>query len=245
MPTHHISRYCTSSSSTPQVFDTNCTQLGVFETVCGVVDSVISGFNGTIMAYGQTSAGKSFTMEGPSLWDTEAQGIMPRCIDMLFQRIEDTDEAIQFQLLVSYYEVYCEKVRDLLNPSSVNLKVRETKADGFVVQDITEVSCTDREEVLRIIELGKANRASAPTLMNAESSRSHSIVSILVDQQDTKTGRQRRGSLFLVDLAGSEKVSKTGAKGMRLEEAKNINSSLTTLGTIVLPVDACSVMMIS
>lgn len=77
---------------------------------------------------------------------------------------------------------------------------------------------------------GKTNRASAPTLMNAESSRSHSIVSILVSQRHSITGRNRTGKMFLVDLAGSEKVGKTGASGMRLEEAKNINSSLTTLG---------------
>ena len=86
---------------------------------------------------------------------------------------------------------------------------------------------------MRLIELGKTNRESAPTLMNAESSRSHSIVSILVDQKNTTSGRQKKGTLFLVDLAGSEKVSKTGASGVRLEEAKNINGSLTTLGMVI------------
>ena len=93
------------------------------------------------------------------------------------------------------------------------------------------------ETVLLIVfdYVGKTNRASAPTLMNAESSRSHSIVSILVSQRNSITGRNRTGKLFLVDLAGSEKVSKTGASGMRLEEAKNINSSLTTLGKLFEP----------
>lgn len=101
------------------------------------------------------------------------------------------------------------------------------------MQDVTEIFCTDRDSVLRVIELGKLNRAQAPTLMNAESSRSHSIVTLEVHQKNTKTGRLKRGVLFLVDLAGSEKVSKTGASGMRLEEAKNINSSLTTLGMVI------------
>jgi kinesin family member 5 len=130
-------------------------------------------------------------------------------------------------------KVYCEKIRDLLNPNSDNLKMRETKQEGVVIQDVTEVFCVDRDSILRVIETGKAHRASAPTLMNAESSRSHSILSILVTQKIESTGRHRKGKLFLVDLAGSEKVSKTGAKGARLEEAKNINRSLTTLGMVI------------
>jgi kinesin family protein 5 len=193
----------------------------------------MSGFNGTVMAYGQTSAGKSFTMEGPSLLDTSMQGVIPRCIDKLFDEINRADANVQFQVIVSYYEIYCEKVRDLLNPQQTNMKIREAKNGGFIVQDITELSCTGRESVLRVIEQGKANRASAPTLMNAESSRSHSIFSISIDQRNSQTGRHKRGTLYLVDLAGSEKVSKTGASGMRLEEAKNINSSLTTLGMVI------------
>jgi kinesin family member 5 len=201
--------------------------------VKGVVGSVMSGFNGTVMAYGQTSAGKSFTMEGLSLWEGDGQGIIPRCVNLLFEEIGKADPDIKFQVVVSFFEVYCEKIRDLLNPSAVNLKVRESKESGFVVQDITEIYCSDRDSVMRVIEFGKANRASAPTLMNAESSRSHSIVSIFVQQKHTSTGRERKGMLFLVDLAGSEKVSKTGASGMRLEEAKNINSSLTTLGMVI------------
>lgn len=215
------------------MFGENTEQVQVFDEVKGVVGAVLGGFNGTIMAYGQTSAGKSFTMEGLSLWEGENQGLIPRCVNLLFEEIAKSDSNLQFQVVVSFFEVYCEKLRDLLNPQAVNLKLRETKDNGFVVQDITEIYCTDRDSVMRVIEFGKANRASAPTLMNAESSRSHSIVSIFVDQKDTVSGRQKRGNLFLVDLAGSEKVSKTGASGMRLEEAKNINSSLTTLGMVI------------
>jgi kinesin family protein 5 len=205
----------------------------MFNEVKGVVDAVMAGFNGTIMAYGQTSAGKSFSMEGLSLRDPGTQGVIPRCVDKLFDEIEEADEDNQFQVILSFYEIYCEKVRDLLNPQQTNLKLRESKNAGFIVQDVTEIYCTDRESVLRVIEFGKANRAAAPTLMNAESSRSHSIVSIMVDQKNTSTGRNKKGNLFLVDLAGSEKVSKTGASGMRLEEAKNINGSLTTLGMVI------------
>lgn len=91
----------------------------------------------------------------------------------------------------------------------------------------------EKEDVLNVIQMGKANRVSAPTLMNAESSRSHSILTLTVTQKDDLSGRSKRSKLFLVDLAGSEKVSKTGASGLRLEEAKNINSSLTTLGMVI------------
>lgn len=112
------------------------------------------------------------------------------------------------------------------------MKIREIK-NGFMIQDITEVNIVDREGIINAIETGKSYRASAATLMNAESSRSHSILSILINQHNSSTGRQRKGKIFLVDLAGSEKISKTGAQGLRLEEAKNINKSLTALGMVI------------
>ena len=193
----------------------------------------MNGYHGTVLAYGQTSAGKSWTMEGPSIWDIASQGIIPRSIDRVFDNIAKADMSISFEVSVSYYEIYCEKLRDLLNPHQDDMKMRETKNNGFIVQEVTESFCTDKESILRIIETGKTNRASAPTLMNAESSRSHSILSINVKQKNESTGRVKNGRLFLVDLAGSEKISKTGATGMRLEEAKKINSSLTTLGMVI------------
>ena len=216
-----------------KLFRTDSSQAEVFESLADIVESVMAGFNGTILAYGQTSAGKSHTMEGPSLWDTAQQGVIPRAVDRVFERITQATTSTQFQVIVSYYEIYCEKIRDLLNPAQDNLRLRESKTDGFVVQDATEHYCTNREDVLRLLELGKTHRQTAPTLMNAESSRSHSILSLVLDQRDTQTGRQKKGRLFLVDLAGSEQVSKTGASGLRLEEAKNINSSLTTLGMVI------------
>ena len=161
------------------------------------------------------------------------QGVIPRAVDRLFEHIANADVHTQFTVCISYFEVYCEKIRDLLNPAGDNLKMRESKTEGFLITDIMEVYCTDRDAVITAVETGKANRASAPTLMNAESSRSHSILSILVTQKNEKSGRNRRGKVYLVDLAGSEKVSKTGARGTRLEEAKNINKSLTSLGMVI------------
>jgi kinesin family protein 5 len=127
-------------------------------------------------------------------------------VDRIFESIGIADEKTSFQLKVSYFEVYCERVRDLLNPSQDNLKLRETRTEGFVVQDVTETFCTDAHSVLTLVELGKANRVSAPTLMNAESSRSHSILSLTLSQTNEATGRSLRGRLFIIDLAGSEKV---------------------------------------
>jgi kinesin family protein 5 len=216
-----------------KIFGIGATQSQIFDAVSGIVDSVMEGFNGTILAYGQTSSGKTHTMEGPSLWDMESQGVIPRTIDKFFSRMADAESSVKFTVSVSYFEVYCEKIRDLLNPTQDNMKIRETKGEGLAIQDLTEVYCTNREGVISIIETGKSYRACAPTLMNAESSRSHSILSLLVTQKDEKTGRNKRGKVFLVDLAGSEKVSKTGATGARLEEAKNINRSLTTLGMVI------------
>lgn len=216
-----------------KIFGSEVEQREIFGEVEGVVDAVMAGFNGTILAYGQTAAGKSFTMEGPSLFDSNSQGVISRSIDKLFTLITQAEADLEFRIHVSYLEIYCEKLRDLLNPAQDNMKIRENKGEGFVVQDNTEVYCTDRQGVYAVLEAGKTNRITAPTLMNAESSRSHSILSVTVHQKHTISGRNRKGRLFLVDLAGSEKVSKTGATGTRLEEAKNINGSLTTLGMVI------------
>ncbi len=172
----------------------------------GAIDSVLEGFNGTILAYGQTASGKTHTMEGPSLRDVSdnGQGVIPRTVDRLFAIIAQSDKATQFVITASYFEVYCEKIRDLLNPAQDNLKMRETKSDGPVVQDVVEHICPDRESVIRVLELGKSNRASASTLMNADSSRSHSILSLSLSQKNVSSGKHVKGKMFLVDLAGSE-----------------------------------------
>lgn len=103
----------------------------------------------------------------------------------------------------SYYEVYCEKVCDLLYPSHDNIEVRGSTKEGFIIPEMTEMVCERREDILQVITQGKANRKTSATLMNAESSRSHSILSILVAQSDEETGRKKKSRLFLVDLAGN------------------------------------------
>ena len=216
-----------------KIFGIDAEQKEIFVEVQSIVDSVLAGYNGTILAYGQTSSGKTWTMEGPVLLDEDKQGMIPRAISQLFQFIYSADKATMFTVSVSYFEIYCEKLRDLLNPQQDNMTIRETKDSSCSIPELTEVFCGSYDNVMQVIETGKAHRASAPTLMNAESSRSHSIVTILVTQKNEVAGFNRKGKLYLVDLAGSEKVSKTGATGSRLEEAKNINRSLTTLGMVI------------
>ncbi len=193
-------------------------------------------------------------MDGPSLSDENLSGVTPRSIRYIFQRLEQmvSDGSIEgFQVSASYMEIYCEKIRDLLNPVSDNLQLRQKAAGAsgtyssssnsngntvIVVQDLTERVCDSSESLFRVLEAGKTNRIIAPTLMNAESSRSHSIFSITVRIRGANENgfkRNKQGCLHLVDLAGSEKVSKTGASGARLDEAISINTSLTTLSRVI------------
>ena len=160
------------------------------------------------------------------------QGIIPRMISHVFKHIyknEDTD----FMIKVSMIEIYQEKIRDLFDVSRVNLNIREDSIKGIYVDGASEryVGCPN--DVLALLEIGSANRAQAATNMNEHSSRSHSIFILTINQTNKKEGFSKIGKLYLVDLAGSEKISKTGATGHTLEEAKIINKSLTTLGRVI------------
>ena len=161
------------------------------------------------------------------------EGIVPRAMQELFGIVADTDETFEFTFKCQYIEIYCEKIKDLLDPENDNLKIREDKIEGVVIAGATEVYVTSCEEVFKVLEMGQALRATSSTRMNAESSRSHALLLLWVTQKDTSTGHIKKGRLVLVDLAGSERISKTGAEGLRLEEAKNINRSLTTLGMVI------------
>ncbi|KAI8645736.1 P-loop containing nucleoside triphosphate hydrolase protein [Parasitella parasitica] len=140
---------------------------------------------------------------------------------------------LEFTVKVSYMEIYMEKVRDLLNPSMDNLPIHEDKTHGVYVKGLLEVYVGSSEDVYEVMRNGSSNRVVSATNMNAESSRSHSIVVITITQKNIDTGAAKSGKLYLVDLAGSEKVGKTGASGQTLEEAKKINKSLTALGMVI------------
>uniref|UniRef100_A0A8D0DE90 Kinesin-like protein n=1 Tax=Sander lucioperca TaxID=283035 RepID=A0A8D0DE90_SANLU len=224
-------------TSKPYVFDRvlppNTSQEQVYDQCAKqIVKDVLGGYNGTIFAYGQTSSGKTHTMEG-KLHDPQLMGIIPRIAHDIFDHIYSMDENLEFHIKVSYFEIYLDKIRDLLDVSKTNLAVHEDKNRVPYVKGCTERFVSSPEEVMDVIDEGKNNRHVAVTNMNEHSSRSHSIFLINIKQENMETEKKLSGKLYLVDLAGSEKVSKTGAEGAVLDEAKNINKSLSALGNVI------------
>ena len=170
---------------------------------------------------------------GKGMEDLEMKGVVPRVVMKIFDHVDQADENLEFVVKVSFLEIYMEKIRDLLDKTKDNLRVREDPNKGVWVEGCTEVYCSCDEDVMNVLRVGQASRSVAYTNMNAESSRSHSICIITISQKNIKSGSSKSGRFYLVDLAGSEKVNKTGAKGQTLEEAKMINKSLTALGQVI------------
>nr|XP_020448622.1 kinesin-like protein KIF17 isoform X2 [Monopterus albus] len=205
------------------------------ETAYPLVESVTEGYNGTIFAYGQTGSGKSFTMQGVS--EPAAQrGVIPRAFEHIFESIQCAENT-KFLVRASYLEIYNEEIRDLLgNDTKQRLELKEHPEKGVYVRDLSMHTVHSVGECERIIEQGWRNRAVGYTLMNKDSSRSHSIFTIHLEICNTDASGQdhlRAGKLNLVDLAGSERQSKTGATGERLREATKINLSLSALGNVI------------
>ncbi|XP_078136574.1 kinesin-1 heavy chain-like [Sander vitreus] len=216
-----------------RVFQSNTTQVQFYNAVAQqIVRDVLGGYNGTIFAYGQTSSGKTHTMEG-DLHNPEMMGIIPRIVQDIFNYIYSMDENLEFHIKVSYFEIYLDKIKDCLDVSKINLSVHEDKNRVPYVKGCTERFVSTPEEVMDAIDEGKNNRHVAVTNMNEHSSRSHSIFLINIKQENSQTGQKFTGKLYLVDLAGSEKVGKTGAEGTVLDEAKMINKSLSSLGNVI------------
>ena len=215
-----------------RIFPPSSTQEDIYNFgVKGIIDSVLDGYNGTVLAYGQTSSGKTYTMQG-EMNNNSTQGIIPRMIEHVFDFIH-SQEGSEFMIKVSMIEIYLEKIRDLLDLSRVNLQVRENFSKGIYVDGCSERYVGCPEDVYAALKIGSNNRAQAATLMNEHSSRSHSIFILTINQNNKKEGFSKVGKLYLVDLAGSEKLSKTGATGLTVDEAKLINKSLTTLGRVI------------
>ncbi|EGB07026.1 hypothetical protein AURANDRAFT_59154 [Aureococcus anophagefferens] len=219
------------------VFDPNITQRKLYD-ICSapVVDAVLAGFNGTIFAYGQTGAGKTFTMEGvPD--PPELRGIIPNAFQQIFDRVALAQEGQQFLVRASYLEIYNEEIRDLLSKDPKNkLELKENVDSGVYVKDLTSFIVKSSHEIDQVMQAGKKNRSVGATLMNAGSSRSHAIFTIIVERAETDEVRGEHitvGKLNLVDLAGSERQGKTGATGDRLKEATKINLSLSALGNVI------------
>ncbi|XP_017277970.1 kinesin-like protein KIF1A isoform X4 [Kryptolebias marmoratus] len=196
------------------------------------------GYNVCIFAYGQTGAGKSYTMMGRQ--EKDQQGIIPLLCEDLFTKINDSnnDNNMSYSVEVSYMEIYCERVRDLLNPKNKgNLRVREHPLLGPYVEDLSKLAVTSYNDIQDLMDSGNKARTVAATNMNETSSRSHAVFNIIFTQKkhDTETDNtsEKVSKISLVDLAGSERADSTGAKGTRLKEGANINKSLTTLGKVI------------
>eukprot|EP00937_MAST-01D_sp_MAST-1D-sp2_P003772 g3772.t1 len=218
------------------VFPPDITQRDVYDTCAvSIVDSVLDGFNGTIFAYGQTGAGKTHTMEG-KLDIPELRGIIPNSFQHIFDRVGQ-ESGKQFLVRASYLEIYNEQIRDLLGRSpTTRLELKESVDSGVYVKDLTSIVVQNASQIDAVMQAGKKNRSTGATAMNAESSRSHSIFTVVVECQCEGLDGQDHihvGKLNLVDLAGSERQSKTHAEGERLKEATNINLSLSALGNVI------------
>ncbi|CAK9192262.1 unnamed protein product [Sphagnum troendelagicum] len=231
-------------------------QVDVYNTAARpVVLDVLNGYNGTIMAYGQTGAGKTYTLSDKlSTWGeiTAVEGIIPRSAAEIFERA-DSDQDYEYHVSMSYIQIYMEQIQDLLRPESCNMQIREGD-NGVYVSGIEEIQVKSVEDCMKLLILGDRNRCFAFTKLNAHSSRSHVIVILTVEkkakyqtlEQKAELAERRRlsscfleservlvGKLFLVDLAGSERLKRSGSEGLRASEAMSVNLSLTCLGKCI------------
>nr|KAJ0215208.1 hypothetical protein LSAT_V11C300154190 [Lactuca sativa] len=234
-----------------EVLTESASQKRVYEVVAKpVVESVLDGYNGTVMAYGQTGTGKTFTLGRLGDEDTSARGIMVRAMEDILANISRDSDSV----MISYLQLYMETIQDLLNPSNDNIAIVEDPKTGDVsVPAATLVDIRTHQDFMELLRLGEAHRVAANTKLNTESSRSHAILMVhikrsVTDMESEITSENdhsihmsrnskppviRKGKLVVVDLAGSERVHKSGSEGHTLEEAKSINLSLSALGKCI------------
>jgi hypothetical protein len=219
------------------VFDWTSSQQSIYEdTSAPIISDVLEGYNGTIFAYGQTGTGKTHTMTGKED-DHKERGIMPRAFEDVFKGVQGDSVKTQFLIRASYLEIYNEECRDLLskNPKK-KLDLHEKPDSGVYVKDLSYFAVKDVSEIREVMSIGMKNRSVRETMMNAVSSRSHSVFTITVERSEVGADGKphiRVGKLNMVDLAGSERLSKTGATGLGQKEAAKINLSLSTLCHVI------------
>ena len=208
-----------------------------------ILDNALSGYNVSLLAYGQTSSGKTYSMMGHSDEHSSTAGLIPRVCSALFEHINTapstsaSGDKLLRKVECSYLEIYSEKIRDLLDPTHRNLRIRENPKTGPYVDGLSVCAVSSYDELAALMSAGNAERTIASTNMNAESSRSHAVFTVIYTQttmdEATKLSSDVVSKVQLVDLAGSERVEQSGASGVRLREASQINKSLTTLGRVV------------
>ena len=217
-----------------KVFASDTTQSTIFEVVAKpLITAAFEGINGTLFCYGQTSSGKTYTMEGIPT-DDNLMGVIPRMMQLIFDKISSGSPDIEFSVKCQYYQIYNEKIQDLIDTRKTDLAIREDKNKGIWVEDCTEEYVESEQEMFNFFQNGASNRAVASTKMNALSSRSHSLFAVIIYQRNIITESSKTGKIYFVDLAGSEKMAKAGIEGnAQLKEAQNINKSIMTLGMVI------------
>ena len=194
----------------------------------------------TIFAYGQTSTGKTYTMQGEI---PDNAGIIPLTLEELFKQIKNDKDIIDSQIGVSFIEIYNESINDLLDSSKINLDLRETPNREVIVNNLTEIKIRNHEQALNLLIKGNESRIVASTKLNEKSSRSHVIfrlnIEITKNVKKNNFGEEEiekvllKNHINLIDLAGSENSNKTGCVGQRLKEGSNINKSLLALSNVI------------
>ncbi|XP_065866985.1 kinesin-like protein KIN-5D isoform X2 [Euphorbia lathyris] len=232
-----------------RVFGPTSQQRDLYDlSVSPIVYEVLEGYNCTIFAYGQTGTGKTYTMEGGARkkngeFPSDA-GVIPRAVKQIFDILEAQNA--EYSMKVTFLELYNEEITDLLaldetpkfvdDKSKKPIALMEDGKGGVFVRGLEEEIVCTANEIYKILEKGSAKRRTAETLLNKQSSRSHSIFSITIHIKEcTPEGEEmiKCGKLNLVDLAGSENISRSGAREGRAREAGEINKSLLTLGRVI------------
>ncbi|XP_050403052.1 myosin-2 heavy chain [Patella vulgata] len=218
-----------------QVFLENSSQERVFEDTNNLIQSAVDGYNVCMFAYGQTGSGKTFTMIGDR--EQNYPGIAPRAFQRIFELREENKSKFDLKVSVYMLELYNEKLIDLFakpgNYDEDRLDIKKDKKGMVFIQGAVVKDAHNDQELFALFEEGSKNRHTASTKMNAESSRSHLVVGIVLESTNKITGQLMKGKLSLVDLAGSERVGKTGATAEQLKEAMSINKSLSALGDVI------------
>lgn len=212
-----------------RVFDPTTTNEAIFqETTLSLIESLMNGYNCSVFAYGATGAGKTYTMTGSS----QTPGITFQTMVELFRHKAELSEERDFDLGITYVEVYNELVQDLLNPGPA-LHLREDNKYGVIVAGVKVHKIVEVDELFKLLEEGNKNRTQHPTDANAESSRSHAVFQVYLQMKFKATSEVRTAKLSMIDLAGSERASATGCVGARFTEGANINKSLLALGNCI------------
>ncbi|CAO2040713.1 unnamed protein product [Urochloa humidicola] len=225
-----------------------------------LIDALFSGYNATVLAYGQTGSGKTYTMGTDYSGEGSCGGIIPQVMETIFRKVDASKDGAEFLIRVSFIEIFKEEVFDLLDsnnaavrvdsvaaakpsaPARVPIQIRETATGGITLAGVTEAEVKSKEEMASYLMRGSSSRATASTNMNRQSSRSHAIFTICIEQKRTSGTSEKSANsdydilsskFHLVDLAGSERAKRTGADGHRLKEGIHINKGLLALGNVI------------